>query len=666
MKRGRCPSTSGSLYVRGVVGNSFDQLRAQPSATAPKRQPESSIESARLMRYNYAIFLIVFICLTLNRAQADDAASPALTTHHSEWAAMRDGVLLRSEVYLPNNATGPLPVVLIRTPYTSTEGACAKPCEVLAARGYAVVNQDVRGTGQSQGVLTPFFQEQHDGYDAVEWVAKQKWSNGKVGLWGVSYYGATALQAMITRPPHLVTAVVVATASDYHDNWIYVNGAFDLWFAQSWLTMWAHNDSLRRELATLGASASEVSKLADAQRVQSYPQLDDWNRHVPLIDFPVFKNSVPAYYEWLAHPVYDAYWSAIDLESRYDDIEVPVLFIGGWYDIFSIGTIRNFLGVKSHSASALARDQTKLVMYPSCHGDCNPAMDFGVSSDQLIATLDPEWWDYWLKGIDSGVNKQPSVKLFVMVPPEHGNKAGGFWITADQYPLPETNRIKFYLDSRGAAQTRNGTGVLSSTVRAVASPPDHFIYDPANPVPTRGGNTCCYRASVKGLLPPGVFDQSEVELRDDILVYSSAPLKHDLTVIGPITVQFWAASSAMDTDFTAKLVDVRPDGFAANVLDRIVNAGLRNGSKSSLSPIKPGEAYLYRLELGDTALVMKAGHRIRLEISSSNFPHFARNPNTGRPAAIESEFRQAAQTILHDEAHPSFLELPVVRRIKRM
>ena len=173
------------MPAKSVVETSFDQLRAQPSVTPPKRQPESSIESARLMRCSYPIFLMIFICLTPIRAQSDNAASPAPTTHHSEWAAMRDGVLLRSEVYLPNNATGPLPVVLIRTPYTSTEGACAKPCEDLAARGYAVVNQDVRGTGQSQGVLTPFFQEQHDGYDAVEWVAKQKWSNGKVGLWGV-------------------------------------------------------------------------------------------------------------------------------------------------------------------------------------------------------------------------------------------------------------------------------------------------------------------------------------------------------------------------------------------------------------------------------------------------------------------------------------------------
>ncbi|HSY08994.1 MAG TPA: CocE/NonD family hydrolase [Steroidobacteraceae bacterium] len=587
-------------------------------------------------------------------------AQPADSTafaHHTEWTPMRDGVLLASEVYLPKDARGRLSVVLMRSPYNGSMPEAWEGLTQLVARGYVVVNQDCRGTGRSHGVLTPFVQEQNDGYDTVEWAASQPWSNGKVGLWGASYLGVTVMQAAAMHPPHLVAVVASVTASDYHDNWTYANGVFDLWFGQSWVATWAANDAYRRQLLRTGvpwAQVQEQLKEHEAHYEQKFP---DWLKLTPLDDFAEFKATAPFYYRWLDHPAYDRYWSAVDLEHRYGDIKVPILLIGGWYDIFSVGTVRNFLGLKSHGGTATAREQTKLVMAPICHGDCNETLKFATGIESILA-MNPDWWDHWLRGIDNGVTRDPAVKLFVMALPETGDKDAGFWTTGNEYPLPRTKRVRFYLESRGHANTRYGDGVLLSR-RPSTDEPDRFIYDPRNPVPTLGGNICC-----GDLFKPGVFDQSEVELRDDILVYTSDPLTKDLTIIGPVAVEFWATSSASDTDFTAKFVAVRPDGLAYNVLDRIINARQRRGSKLPPEGGVPGRAYHYRLDLGDTAVVLKAGFRVRLEISSSNFPHFARNPNTGRPAATEREFRRTTQTIAHNATHPSYLEMPVVKHVQ--
>lgn len=259
------------------------------------------------------------------------------------------------------------------------------------------------------------------------------------------------------------------------------------------------------------------------------------------------------------------------------------------------------------------------------------------------------------KGIDTGIAGEPAVRLFVMVPPDTGTVGSGFWVTGEEYPLPGTQFTTFNLRGGGNANTRPGDGVLDAS-QPPAGPADQFVYDPRDPVPTTGGNMCC----INNLLASGAFDQADVEMRSDVLVYASAPLADDLTVIGPVTAKLWASSAALDTDFTAKLVDVHLDGFAHNVLDRVVRARYRAGSKLPPSLIAPGRAYEYTIELGNTATVFKAGHRIRLEISSSNFPHYDRNPNTGHPVGQDARLESATQTILHDAAHPSYLELPVV------
>jgi uncharacterized protein len=611
-----------------------------------------------------ALLAVLLVWPLLARGEATQIG----VTRHTEWARMRDGVLLASEVHLPapraelpaGSSPERYPVVLLRNPYNAgTQSIFSAACEQLAARGYAVVEQEVRGTSRSHGTFRPFHQERNDGYDAVEWAAAQPWSNGKVGLWGASYLGATALLAATTRPPHLVAVVAAITASDYHDNWTYVNGVFDQWFAQSWVMKFLAKDAFRRERVAAGMSwAAAIAAAQERGPRDDAALLPEGVKRLPLQEFADFGASAPYYREWLAHPHYDAYWKDIDLEGQYERIAVPVLSIGGWYDIFSVGSVRNFIGLRRAAGSIEAREGSRLVMAPICHGTCNEAVKFANAPDSLTG-LSAGWWDFWLKGIDRG-RAAPPVQLFVMEFPERGDEGSGFWISADEYPLTDTPRVRFALRSGGHANSVKGDGSLDAQAPA-SGPPDRFTYDPADPVPTLGGNLCC----AGELLEPGVFDQAEIELRDDVLVYSSPPLLEDLVVVGPVFVNFWAASSAPDTDFTAKLLHVRPDGVAFNLLDRVVNARLRRGSKLPPVPTIPGRAYEYRLELGHIANVFKAGQRIRLEISSSNFPHFARNLNTGRSAATDHRSMPARQTIHHDSLHASYLELPVPGAVHR-
>ncbi len=274
------------------------------------------------------------------------------------------------------------------------------------------------------------------------------------------------------------------------------------------------------------------------------------------------------------------------------------------------------------------------------------------------------FFDRWLKGIQNGIDKEPAARLFVMLPPDSGTQGSGFWINSDTFPLAGTRTTKLLLQSGGHANSSAGDGVLVRTggddddaaddsARARA---DRFLYDPHNPVPTRGGDMCC----INDLLPSGAFDQAEIEKRDDVLVYTTAPLRENLAVIGQVNVKLWAISSAPDTDFTAKLVDVHPDGYAQNILDRLVRARYRRGSKFPPSFIEPGKTHEYDIELGNTSTVFKAGHRVRLEVSSSNFPHYVRNQNTTDDVGSSTRMRNAHQTILHDADHPSHLALPVV------
>jgi putative CocE/NonD family hydrolase len=589
---------------------------------------------------------------------------------------MRDGTMLATEVYKPGD--GRYPVILQRTPYNRSPAApqAGSNCNnaqmrVLAAAGYAALNQDVRGRYRSQGIHDALFQEAQDGYDAVEWAAVQPWSDGNVGTVGGSYVGLTQWQPAINAPPHLKAIAPLITASDYHDHWTYVNGAFDLWFAQSWMLLTFAGEQLVRNLEAEGRPQAEVlAKTAEWYQAGRAKILSEWVWKLPLTSFTEFNRTdapyqdlAPYYQDWLAHPEYDAYWAKLDLEPRYGDVKVPALNMGYWYDIFQIGTVRNFQGIQAEGGTADARGGSKLVMWTQCHacpaGTKVGDIEWGPANAVDLNALYVRWFDRWLKGIDNGIDREPAVRIFVMVPPDAGTAGGGFWVESETFPLPDTDVQKWRLASGGHANGAGGDGVLTRGVGPTA-PADGFVYDPAKPVPTKGGNMCC----INDLNPSGPYDQRAIEERADVLVYTSAPLNHDLTVIGPVRVKLWAATSAPDTDFTAKLVDVHGDGYAQNVLDRLVRARYRWGSKLPTSLVTPGTPYEYTIDLGNTATVFRRGHRIRLEISSSNFPHYARNQNTTALVGMDARIEVANQTILHDARHQSLLELPVATTVK--
>jgi putative CocE/NonD family hydrolase len=550
----------------------------------------------------------------------------------------RDGVTLRADIYRPA-AEGKYPVLLTRTPYNKDN--MAPMGQKGAARGYMVVVQDVRGRFTSEGEWYPFKHETEDGYDTVEWAATLPNSDGRVGMFSGSYVGATQVLAAIGHPPHLAGICPVVTASNYHENWTYQGGAFEQWFNESWTSSLAQ-DTLNRQIA-------EAKNALVGSTV------------LPLRQYPVFNIKAaqdgagmthalaPYFLDWLDHPAYDSYWKQWSIEENYANIQVPALTIAAWYDIFQGGSLRNYMGMKAHAGTEAARKGQQLVVAIGGHsgwGRTVGAVDFGPEAlfDENAVILD--WYDYLFLGKQNEFANGKPVKIFVM----GENK----WRDEAAWPLERAKETRYRLHSAGKANSATGDGALS-TQAAQGENADKFIYDPADPVPTVGGPLCCDVVH----LAPGPRDQQEVEKRPDVLVYSTPPLDEDLEVTGPVTLDLYAKSSAADTDFTAKLVDVWPTGFAQNLTEGILRARYRE-STSVAKQIVPGKVYEYKIDMWSTSNVFLKGHRIRVEVSSSNFPRFDRNLNTGKDASNSSIFVKATNTILHDSEHPSALVLPVV------
>jgi putative CocE/NonD family hydrolase len=564
---------------------------------------------------------------------------------------MRDGTTLYADVYRPE-VPGRYPVILTRTPYDKDNyGTRVDSLDpIRAAReGYAVVIQNVRGRYNSEGKFYTFMNEIEDGYDTVEWAATQPWSTGKVGMHGGSYVGATQWLAAVSRPPHLVAIFPSITSHDYYEGWTYQGGAFQLNFALNWslsLSL-ANMENLSRSLGDLAAEGKVMAKAFD--------HLHDAVGFLPLKDYPALSapGLAPYYYDWIKHPENDSYWRQWNIEDRHHTIQVPAYSMGGWYDIFLGGTIRNFVGMRKNGATEEARRGQKLMIGPWFHdsdpGNKTGEVDFGLASDTAsfdFHGIKLRWFDHWLKAEENGIIDEAPVRIFVM--------GTNVWRDEGEWPLSRTSYVNYYLHSDGNANTLNGDGSLSPE-----APGDErwdvFLYNPVNPVPTRGGGLCCHEAAY----PPGAFDQREVESRADVLVYSTPPLERDLEVTGPVTVTLWAASSAVDTDFTAKLVDLCPCGGAINLIDGIIRARYRE-STTQAKLIQPDEVYEYKIDLWATSNLFKAGHCIRLEISSSNFPRFDRNPNTGNALGEDTALRPASQMVLHNSRYPSCVTLPVI------
>jgi uncharacterized protein len=577
-------------------------------------------------------------------ASAQAGMGPESTIERNVPMQTRDGVTLRADIYRPGKdgiaAEGQFPVLLQRTPYNKDGGNDFG--RRAAARGFMVVIQDVRGRYNSDGDWYTFKHESEDGYDAVEWAATLPHSNGKVGMWGGSYVGATQMLAAIAHPPHLAGICPVVTASNYHENWTYQGGALEQWFDQSWGAGLAQ-DTLNREIRhdTNAMISREMLPLTAFPLFNFKPSLTESN---------LTKTLAPYYLDWLAHPEYDDYWKQWAIDARYESIQVPALTIAAWYDIFQGGSLRNFIGLKAHAGNENARKQQRLLVTIGGHaggGRLIGDTDFGPAAteyDENTITLD--WYDYLFLGKQNSFASEKPVKIFVM--------GSNQWRYEDTWPLPRAKETRYLLHSDGKANTASGDGTLS-TESAKTAPSDSYIYDPLNAVPTTGGPLCCDSEH----LGPGPRDQRQVESRNDVLVYTTQPLDRDVEVTGQVSLDVFAKSSAVDTDFTGKLVDVAPDGSAHNLTEGILRARYRN-STSHAELIEPGKVYEYKIDLWSTSNVFLKGHRIRLEISSSNFPRFDRNLNTGKPASDNTDVVKATNTILHDSEHPSALVLPLV------
>lgn len=567
-------------------------------------------------------------------------------------ARMRDGVTLYADIYRPESETT-LPVVLMRLPYDKTSAESGSHLHPLwyARQGYLVVVQDTRGRGVSEGEFYPFKSEAEDGYDSVEWAAGLPGSSSKVGMYGFSYTGATQLLAAVMQPPHLTCIAPGFTPDDYNDHWMYQGGAFSLAFGMSWAVRLATEIARRHG-----------NPIRELELQQTFVNIGDWHGYLPLRDLPPLRADDYGrfYFDWLAYPNWDEYpktvgegWQQWSIQPRHPLVQVPALHSGGWYDIFLEGTLRNFKGIRDRAAYETARNGQHLLIGPWAHRPWAPLvgqMDFGLEAQNVVDDAVVHFFDFWLKGQDNGVDRELPVQVFVM--------GENRWRYESSFPARRARPVEYYLHSDGRANSAYGDGRLDLSLPN-DEPSDTYCHDPRSPVESVGGHSCCHPLKS----PMGPVDQRQIECRYDMLVYTSQILDQDLEVTGSVSATLFAGSSARDTDFTVKLVDVFPDGRAINICDGIIRARYRNGSEHP-ELIEPDKVYEYTIQVGSTCNVFKAGHRIRIEIASSNFPMYDRNPGHGGEiaSATYADYRLATQYVFHDARYPSHLNLPVVER----
>jgi putative CocE/NonD family hydrolase len=547
--------------------------------------------------------------------------------------AMRDGVNLSADVYLPPEGDGPWPAILSRTPYDNSSDAGVQTATYFARKGYVFVMQDVRGRGDSEGRFEPFVNEAEDGHDTVEWVGTQPWCDGKVGMMGGSYGGLVQWTAARERPPHLTALVSTAAAGRWLEELPYRFGVFSPYW------MWWLNVTGGRTLQ---------------QGIFSQPEVPDWPRiitHRPLRDLDLaLGRTNTAWRKWLEHNTFDDYWRQVSLRGRFGDIDLPVLHITGWFDGDQWGELFYWHGMVNESPAA---DRQWLLSGPWDHaGTRTPKQrlggrDFGVAALVDMLPLHLRFFDRWLKDIDNGQEQDPKVRIFVM--------GTNQWRDEEQWPPAGMALTPFYLHSGGSANTLAGDGVLSARQPAEDEPNDSYIYNPDNPTPSW---------SDLGNYPFGdrPFDNRWRLRRDDVLVYTSEPLEEDLEITGHPFVVLHAASDCPDTDWHVTLSDVLPDGRSDQLTYGCMRAAYREGLDAQPSPIEPGRVYSYRIELMATSNVWKRGHRLRVTIASADYPNKARNPNTNAAPGDDDTWKVAHNSIFHTAEYPSHLLAPVVRR----
>jgi putative CocE/NonD family hydrolase len=515
---------------------------------------------------------------------------------------MRDGVKLVTRIWKPAEA-GRCPVILMRG-YGA--GFYGNRQVQFTKAGYVCVGQQCRGNGGSDG--TRFFPDDKDGYDTIEWIAKQPWCNGKVAMWGGSYWAATQWRAAVARPPALKAIIP---------------GYID---ADHWKYGYRSHGAIHLKMTT-------QSNRAIPRGEYSLNRWQEMLSFLPLIDMDrqFLRREDRLWNDYIAHSSFDDYWKPISMRDgqKWGRIEVPVYCMAGWRDYYAGAALESYHALKVHGKSPDVRVRIA---------------DHGHSGAPDVAET-IRWLDQHLKGRDTGILDEPPIKIQV----RHGG-----WRMEYEWPLPSTQFAKYYLSSPDGSHTGSLTTNPPGQER-----PTRYIYDPHNPAPTLGANGSHF--AIPGLIAAGSVDQHPNEERRDVLVYTTPALTEDTEIIGPIEARLFAASSAKDTDFTIKLIDVQPDGRALNVTEGIVRARFRKSIWEAPALITPGQIYEYRIELLPVAIIFRKGHRIRIHISSSSWPLWDRNQNTGNPIGMDAEIEVAEQTIYHDSRHPSHIILPVIR-----
>ena len=554
---------------------------------------------------------------------------------------MRDGVNLSADIWLPasSQGDGPWPALLLRTIYDNQEPRYMGWTRKFIERGYAVVVQDCRGRGDSGGEWDPYVCELNDGYDTHEWVGQQSWCDGNVGTFGLSYPGFTQTLPASLRSKYLKAVAPIASQQDNYGHHR-VNGVIQHSVSLTFLNMLGHS------------MQSESLKHYDQQEFFKTLPIDT--------AMEVVTRTHPYYKGVIDHEQYDDWWDSYSLRNKYSEMAVPSLFITGWFDSLSHENFKLFNGWTTQARTEDARKKTKLIVGPWSHqvspwgrepmGENGEYQDrtFGRQGLWDIVDMHTHWYDQRLKGIDTGIDDEPPIKLFVMGQNE--------WRYENEWPLARTEWTKYYL--HGTGDSAGTGGWLSTDLAAIDETADRFTYDPTDPVPSWG-------AQYQSLDLCGPRDRTAIEQRADVLTFTSAVLTQAVEVTGPVTTTIWASSDTLDTDFTAALVDVEPaaedgeEGRPIILCEGIVRARFRNGTDNP-EMMAPGEIYEFDIDMWDTSNLFEEGHRIRVEISSSNFPRYNRNLNSGNPIATDTEITVANQQVYHDSLHPSHITLPVI------
>ncbi len=590
---------------------------------------------------------------------------------------MRDGTRLATDVYRPKNASGKVPTIFVRTPYNFNYwdiglGAPRDMSSIVDAvkRGYAYIQQNERGHFFSEGNYDILGPPLTDGYDMIEWITKQQWSNGKVGLVGCSSTAEYQFGVASTRPPGLAAmnpqgfGAGIGKVGPYTEqgNW-YRGGAVQMLFI-AWI--YGQQNQVRPMFPANTSQADLIRASRAFDLAQHLPRVD-WSKalwHLPEEDIieavggphGIFADSMPVATggAMIKRTPGDSAWWRGGLYHENMPFETPSLYYMSWYDV-SVGPNLAMFQHARQSAGAAANQQYAVIA-PTLHCAYKRATENTVVGERSVgdARLDYDaltygWFDRFLKGEENGLlDTLPRVRYYTMGSNE--------WQSSDTWPPRGAAPVTYYLSSAGSANTLYGDGALTTSAPK-DDRPDSFTYDPMNPVPSHGGNVCCTGNAVQG----GAFDQRAMEARDDILVYSTEPLKEGVEVSGPIEVTLWVSSDAKDTDFTAKLIDVYPDGRAYNLDETIQRMRYREGYDRQVW-MEPGKVYEVKLGPLNTSNYFAAGHRIRIEISSSNFPRFDRNLNTGGRNYDESRGVVARNSVHHSTKYPSSVRLSVVRK----